>query len=217
MSLASLHMLSLLQSFCNMVSSDFFLFPFTFVSGEGQGSLVCSSPWGHKESDDTEQLNWTVFYCLPGEVLSQPFLTLPFSWLPLFPLCSLSPFSFSSSFTSAFFFSLLQKYLPHKLVNNCMNIWFLLRAFHQGRTSHVALVVKNLPANAGDITDMGSIPGSGRSPGEGHGNSFQYSCLENPMDRGAWWAMSTGSHRVRYDWSDLACMMSIILDLRPLC
>ena len=50
------------------------------------------------------------------------------------------------------------------------------------------LVVKNLPANAGDIRDMGSIPGSGRFPGGGHGNPIQVSCLENPMDRGAWWA-----------------------------
>ena len=50
---------------------------------------------------------------------------------------------------------------------------------------HVALVVKNPLANAGDT---GSISGSGRSPGEGHGNPLQYSCLENPMDRGAWWA-----------------------------
>ena len=55
-------------------------------------------------------------------------------------------------------------------------------------TSHVALVVKNLPANAGDIRDVGSIPGSGRSPGEGNGYPLQYSCLENPMDRGAWQA-----------------------------
>ena len=46
-------------------------------------------------------------------------------------------------------------------------------------TSQLALVVKNPPANAGDARDMGSIPGSGRSPGEGHGNSIQYSCLEN--------------------------------------
>ena len=50
----------------------------------------------------------------------------------------------------------------------------------------MALIVKNPPANAGDIRDMGSIPESGRSPGGGHGNSLQYSCLENPMDRGAW-------------------------------
>ena len=52
----------------------------------------------------------------------------------------------------------------------------------------MALVVKNLPANAGDIRDMGSTPGSGRSPGEGKGNPRQDSCLENPMDGGAWWA-----------------------------
>ena len=47
-------------------------------------------------------------------------------------------------------------------------------------------VVKNLSANAGDVRDAGSIPGSGRSPGEGNGNLLQHSCLENPMDRGAW-------------------------------
>ena len=47
-------------------------------------------------------------------------------------------------------------------------------------------MVKNLPANAGDIRDPGSIPGSGRSPEGGHGNALQYSCLENPVDRGAW-------------------------------
>ena len=52
-------------------------------------------------------------------------------------------------------------------------------------TSQV-LVVKNLLANSGDIRDAGSIPGLGRSPGGGHGNPLQYSCLENPMDRGAW-------------------------------
>jgi len=48
------------------------------------------------------------------------------------------------------------------------------------------IVVKNLPANAGDKRDAGSIPGSERFSGEGHGNLLQYSCLENPMDRGAW-------------------------------
>ena len=54
--------------------------------------------------------------------------------------------------------------------------------------SQVALVVKNLPANAGDVRDLGSIPGLGRPPGEGHGNPLQYSCLDNSMGRGAWWA-----------------------------
>ena len=56
------------------------------------------------------------------------------------------------------------------------------------RTSQMVLVVKNLPANARDIRDMNSIPGLGRPPGGGHGNPLQYSCLEKPMDRGAWWA-----------------------------
>ena len=55
--------------------------------------------------------------------------------------------------------------------------------------SPVLLVVKNPPANAGDIRDSGSMPGSGRSPGEGNGNPLQYTCLENSMDRGAWQAI----------------------------
>ena len=54
--------------------------------------------------------------------------------------------------------------------------------------SQVALAVKNPPADAGDARDVGSILGSGRSPGGGHGNPLQYSCLENPKDRGAWQA-----------------------------
>ena len=60
------------------------------------------------------------------------------------------------------------------------------------RASQVALVVKNLPASVGNIRDMGSIPGLGRSPGEGNGSPLQYSCLENPKDRGAWWATFHG-------------------------
>ena len=54
--------------------------------------------------------------------------------------------------------------------------------------SQVALMVKNLPAKAGNIRDVGSIPGPGRFPGGGHGNPLQYSCLKNSMDRGNWWA-----------------------------
>ena len=61
------------------------------------------------------------------------------------------------------------------------------------RVSQVVLVVKSLPAKAGDIRDVSSMPGLGRSPGGGHGNPLQYSCLENPMDRGAW---GTTVHRV---------------------
>ena len=62
-------------------------------------------------------------------------------------------------------------------------------------------MVKNPPANAGDAGDMGSIPGSGRSHGEGNGNPLQYSCLENPMDRGAWQA--TQSMRLQKSWKPL--------------
>ena len=59
-------------------------------------------------------------------------------------------------------------------------------------------MVKNPSANAGDIRDLGSIPGSGRSPGEGHGNPLQYSCLEKSMDREAWQATV---HRVTKSWT----------------
>ena len=58
--------------------------------------------------------------------------------------------------------------------------------------------VKNLPANAVDTRDMGSIPGSGRSTGGGNGNLLQYSCLGNSMARGAWQLQSMGSQRVRH-------------------
>ena len=58
----------------------------------------------------------------------------------------------------------------------------------KSEASQVALVVKKPPANAGDIRDGGLIPGLGRSPEGGHGNPLQYSCLENPMDRGTWQA-----------------------------
>ena len=59
--------------------------------------------------------------------------------------------------------------------------------------SQVVLVVRNLPANAGDVRDAGSIPGWGRSPGGGHGNPLQYPCLQNAMDREAWQLQSMGS------------------------
>ena len=62
-------------------------------------------------------------------------------------------------------------------------------------------MVKNLPASAADVGDMGSIPGLGRSLGGGNGNPLQYSCLENPMDRGAWQATV---HRVPKSWTQLS-------------
>ena len=63
-------------------------------------------------------------------------------------------------------------------------------------------VIKNPPTNAGDIGDVGLTPGSGRSPGEGNGNPLQYSCLGNPMDRGAWWATVHGLAKSQAQLSD---------------
>ena len=68
--------------------------------------------------------------------------------------------------------------------------------------TQVALVVKNPPADAGDVRDTGSIPGSGRSPGGEHGSPLQYSCLENPMDRGAWQATVHGVTKSRA-WTEV--------------
>ena len=64
----------------------------------------------------------------------------------------------------------------------------------------MVLVVKNLPANAGDIRDVDSIPGLGRSSGGGNGTPLQYSCWENSMDRGAWWATENWVSRERLRW-----------------
>ena len=74
--------------------------------------------------------------------------------------------------------------------------------------SQVALMVKNLRANTGDIRDTGSILGSGRSTGEENGNFLQYSSLENPTDRGTWWAMVNG---VTKSWMQLSMHAPIVI------
>ena len=77
-------------------------------------------------------------------------------------------------------------------------------------------MVKKPLANTENVTDAGSIPGLGRSPGEGHGNPLHYSCLENSMDRGAWWAVV---HRVIKSWtrrSDLAHTHAVLHQARSL-
>ena len=71
-------------------------------------------------------------------------------------------------------------------------------------------MVKNLTANAGDIRDLGLIPGLGRSPGGGNGNPLQYSCLENSMDRGAWQAPV---HRVTKIWTRLKQLSTAQMEL----
>ena len=73
-----------------------------------------------------------------------------------------------------------------------------------GGSSQAVLRVKNLPAIARDIRNLSSIAGWGRSPGRGYGNPLQSSFLENPMDRGSWWAKSIRSQRIGHEWSDWA-------------
>ena len=78
----------------------------------------------------------------------------------------------------------------------------------------VAVVVNNSPANAGGIRDAGSIPGSGRSPGGWQGNPLQYFCLENPTDRGAWWATVhsvTELDTTEETWHTRTCIYSIYM------
>ena len=75
---------------------------------------------------------------------------------------------------------------------------YLFTHYHSNRASQVAVVVKNLPVHAGDIRDMGSIPGSGRFPRGGHGNPLQYSSLEYPKGREAWRATV---HGVTKNWA----------------
>ena len=80
----------------------------------------------------------------------------------------------------------------------------------------VAIVVKNLSANAGVIRDTGLIPELGRSPGGGHGNPLQYSCLENPMDRGAWRATVNGVAKCWTGLNRLSTQMScLVAELGP--
>ena len=79
--------------------------------------------------------------------------------------------------------------LSHIILNNLKQYFsstFLMLDIMLG-SSQVSQVVKNPPTNAGNIRDVRLIPGSGRSPRGGQGNPFPHSCLENPMDRGAWW------------------------------
>ena len=87
------------------------------------------------------------------------------------------------------------------------NQWLLYclhrSAFSRGHMG--SLVIKNLPANARDLRDMGSTPGWGKSPQGDHGNPLQYACLKNPMDR----LQSMGPHRVGRNWSDFACTQAI--------
>ena len=79
-------------------------------------------------------------------------------------------------------------------------VYFVFVVSRDMWTSQVVLVVKNLPVSEGDIRDVSSMPAGGISSGRGHGDSLQYPCLKNAMDRGAWWAID---HRVAKSWTCL--------------
>ena len=102
----------------------------------------------------------------------------------MLPNCAWEPFWKRSRINTDIILFLREELIYHKF-----EIAPLTRTSRIWEASQVALVVKNQPANAGDMRDAGLISGLGRSPGEEHGNPLQYSCLENPKDRRAWWAM----------------------------
>ena len=91
------------------------------------------------------------------------------------------------------------KLFPEVSTHSFGPLYFYKRKLALAHRLPMALVVKNLPANAEDIREVGLIPGLGGSPGEGNGNPLQYSGLENPMDGGAWQAISVGLQRVKQD------------------
>ena len=95
----------------------------------------------------------------------------------------------------------LAGYIPWSHKESNMTEQLSFHFIPQG-ASQVVLVVKNLPANPGDTKDVGLIPGSGRFPGEGSGYPLQYSCLENFMDRRAWWSTVPGVAKSRTRLSD---------------
>ena len=88
-------------------------------------------------------------------------------------------------------------WLHHQANANTFSSLSINTLINEHWASQVALVVKNPPANSRDARDMGSIPGLGRCPGGGNGNPLLYACLENSMDRGAWWATVHGAPKTQ--------------------
>ena len=136
----------------------------------GRRSLVGCSPWGHSESDTTERLHFHFLLSCIGEGNGNP----------LQCSCVENPRDRGAWWAAVSGVAQSQTRLKRLSSSSSR---------YMSGASQVVLVVKNLPANAGDVRDAGSISGSGRSPGGGHGNPFQSSCLENLMDRGAWRAV----------------------------
>ena len=133
----------------------------------GWRSLVGCSPWGRWESDTTERLHFHVSLSCIGEGNGNP----------LQCSCLENPRDGGAWWVAVYGVAQSRTWLKQLSSSSSRYlIW----------VSQVVLVVKNPPADAGDARDVHSIPGSGKSPGGRQGNPLQYSCLENPMDRGAW-------------------------------
>ena len=152
----------------------------------GWRSLEGCSPWGRWGSDTTERIPFHFSLSCIGEGTGNP----------LQCSCLENPRDVGAWWAAIYGVAQSQTQLKW-LSSSSSNLVY--------RASQMSLMVKNLPANAGDIRDVGSIPGLGRSPGRGHGNPLQYSCLENPMDRGAWQATVLGVAKSQ-TWLKQLCM-----------
>ena len=153
---------------------------YTLGVGDGQRGLACCDSWGRKESDTTELIHG---WFSPGA----------------FPVRT-SPSDSGHTYSTTHHVSQMQYGHIIKTESICVSKDITgseKRAYRTGNKSASPIsylgfpggtAVRNPPGNAGDTRDMGSIPGSGRSPGVGNGNPLQYSCLGNPMDKGARWA-----------------------------
>ena len=140
--------------------------------------LVGCSPWGHWESDMTERLHFHFSFSCIGEGNGNP----------LQCSCLENPRDGGAWWAAVY---------------GVAQSWTLLKRLSS--SSSRVLVVKNPSANAWEVKDMGLIPGWGRSSRGGHGNPLQYSCLEDPMDRGAWRATVHRITQSRTWLSNLAC------------
>ena len=146
----------------------------------GQTRLTGNSPRGCKESDTTEQLSTAHIYYIRASqvtlVVKNPLANVggEGNGNPLQYSCLGNPRGGGAWWTAIYRVARSQTRLKRLSSSSNMVLW-------------VALGVKNHLTNAGDLRDVCLIPGSGRSPGRGHGNPHQYSCLKNPMDRGGWW------------------------------
>ena len=153
-----------------------------------------SQPLGHRREEHSRQRQQQVPKSC-GITVSGVFRSSGRRLVSLKQNEGVTPFLTTLNWSLQFLF-LFSPLFPPRLNEGC----FITVSEGSERASQVALMVKNPPANAGDIRDSDSISGSGRDPRGEQGNLLQYFCLDNPMDRGAWWATV---HRVAQSWTGL--------------